>query len=39
MAEFYAQNALDYELYLWALERHGLQARYTPLVGPLEAFE
>ena len=39
MAEFYAQNALDYELYLWALERHGLQAAYAPLVGPAVAFE
>ena len=74
MAEFYAQNRLDYELYLWgaawnststrrwreagptreirtpstrhslsphrwALERHGLQAAYAPLVseaGPAE---
>ena len=39
MAEFYAQNALDYELYLWARERHGLQAAYAPLVseaGPAE---
>ena len=39
MAEFYAQNQLDYELYLWALERHGLQAAYAPLVseaGPAE---
>ena len=73
MAEFYAQNRLDYELYLcasgrksttrrwreagptreirtpstrhslsphrWALERHGLQAAYAPLVGPAVAFE
>ena len=39
MAEFYAQNQLDYELYLWALERHGLQAAYAPLVGPAVAFE
>ena len=39
MAEFYAQNRLDYELYPWALERHGLQAAYAPLVseaGPAE---
>ena len=39
MAEFYAQNALDYELYLWALERHGLQAAYAPLVSQAVAFE
>ena len=39
MAEFYAQNALDYELYLWALERHGLQAAYAPLVMDAVAFE
>ena len=39
MAEFYAQNQLDYELYLWALERHGLQAAYAPLVMDAVAFE
>ena len=39
MAEFYAQNQLDYELYLWALERHGLQAAYAPLVSQAVAFE
>ena len=39
MAEFYAQNQLDYELYLWALERHGLQAAYAPLVSTAVAFE
>ena len=34
-----SENRLDYELYLWALERHGLQAAYAPLVseaGPAE---
>ena len=39
MAEFYSQNQLDYELYLWALERHGLQAAYAPLVSQAVAFE
>ena len=34
MAEWYAQNALDYDLYLWALARRGLAAAYAPLVGP-----
>ena len=33
------QNQLDYELYLWALERHGLQAAYAPLVSQAVAFE
>lgn len=34
MAEWYAQNTLDYDLYLWALARRGLAAAYAPLVGP-----
>ena len=39
MAQFYSENQLDYELYLWALERHGLQAAYAPLVSQAVAFE